>query len=103
MTVHMAGGEAHLVGDWTLSGLTGNIDSLTLSLHQLELGRGKNLQINCGQLRKADRCGLELLNVWIQCARLRGAEPVLVNVPESLSQTMHALIGQRSPDNSRTP
>lgn len=99
MTVRMAGSEAHLIGDWTLSGLAGNIDSLALSLHQIELGRDKNLQINCGQMKKADRNGLELLNVWMQCARFRGVEPVLINVPEGLSQSMHVLIGRRLTDN----
>jgi len=93
MTISMIGAEARLEGDWTLTGVTRNIDSLALSLQQLESGREKKLRIDCGLMKEADICGLELLNVWMQCVRFRGVEPMLVNVPKKLQNAMHVLMG----------
>lgn len=93
MTISMIGTEARLEGDWTLTGVTRNLDSLAHSLQQLEPGSEKNLRIDCGQIKEADISGLQLLNVWMQCARFRGMEPTLVNVPERLRHSMQVLIG----------
>jgi len=93
MTIRMVGAEVHLDGDWTLSGAAQHIDSLALSLQQIESGMEKNLRIDCRQVTKADASGLQLLHVWLECARLRGAEPTLVNIPERLQQAMQGLIG----------
>lgn len=88
----MTGSEARLEGDWTLTGVTRNIDALAHSLQQLH-PENKNIQIDCGRMIGADLCGLEFLNVWLQCVRHRGVEPMLVNVPEKLKHTMHAVMG----------
>jgi ABC-type transporter Mla MlaB component len=93
MTICIAGTEARLEGDWTLTGVTRNLDSLALSLQQLESGSGKKLRIDCGQMEEADISGLQLLNVWMQCVRFRGVEPTLVNVPEKLRHAMQVLVG----------
>ena len=93
MTICMIGAEARLEGDWTLTGVIRNLDSLAFSLQQLESGSKKNLKIDCGLMKEADICGLELLNVWMQCARFRGVEPTLVNVPDRLQNVMHAFMG----------
>ena len=91
MTIYMEGTVAHLQGDLTSSGVThGNIDSLTASLLQLNSG-GKKLRIDCGKIAAADVSGLQLLYVWMQCARFRGVEPELVNLPVSLQQSMQGL------------
>ena len=93
MTIRMVGTEVHLDGDWTLAGAACNIDSLALSLQQIVSGREKNLRIDCRQLAKADASGLQLLRVWLECARMRGEEPTLVNIPEKLRYAMQDLIG----------
>lgn len=93
MTICMTGSEARLEGDWTLSGVTRNLDSLAQSLQQFEPGSEKKLRIDCGQIKNADISGLQLLNVWMQCVRFRGVEPTLVNVPERLRHSMHVLVG----------
>lgn len=93
MTICMIGSEARLEGDWTLTGVTSNLDSLAQSLQQLEPRSEKNLRIDCGQIKDADISGLQLLNVWIQCIRFRGIEPILVNVPERLRHSMQVLVG----------
>lgn len=92
MAIFMTGSEARLEGDWTLTEVTRNLDSLARSLQLLESGCGKKLRIDCGQMKEADISGLQLLNVWMQCARFRGVEPTLVNVPERLRHAMQVLI-----------
>ncbi|MFZ2951268.1 MAG: STAS domain-containing protein [Desulfuromonadaceae bacterium] len=84
MAVRMEGMKAHLEGDWTISGVEENINSLMLSLVQIEAGGSNHLSVDCGQLTNADSCGLQLLKVWLLCARLRGVEPKLVNITEQM-------------------
>ena len=82
------GSEAHLVGDWTLSGTVGNISSLSLSLQQINSGQEKHLRINCGLIGKVDTSGMQLLRVWMECARIRGVVPHLTHVTEGMKQVM---------------
>lgn len=88
MSVRMAGTVAHLEGDWTMTGVTDNVDSVLRSLCQLESQGKKSFQINCGQIAETDTSGLQLLYVWVKCARLRGIEPKLVNVTDGMQQAM---------------
>ncbi len=91
MAVRMAGAEAHLEGDWTMTGVADNIESLVVSLNRMELEGEKSLYINCGRIEETDTSGLQLLNVWMECARLRGIEPMLVNVTDSMRRAIHEL------------
>jgi len=91
MSILMTGTEAHLDGDWTLNGVTRNLAELSLSLQQFEPGSAQNLRIDCGEIQQADVSGMQLLNVWLQCFRFRGVEPMLVNVPERLRHSMQHL------------
>jgi anti-anti-sigma regulatory factor len=88
MTVRMAGTVAHLEGDWTMTGVADNIVSLIVSLNRMESEGEKNLQINCEQIEETDTSGLQLLNVWVECARLRGIEPKLVNVTDGMRRAI---------------
>lgn len=91
MTVRMVGTVAHLEGDWTMNGVAEHIDSLVLSLGQMESRGEKNLQINCKCIEETDTSGLQLLNVWVECARLRGIEPKLINVPNNMRRAINEL------------
>lgn len=91
MAVRMTGTVAHLEGDWTITGVADNIGSLVLSLDQMESEGKKSFQINCGQIEETDTSGLQLLNVWVECARLRGIEPKLVNVTDEMHRAIHEL------------
>lgn len=83
---------AHLSGHLTLSGITHNIiTSLALSLQQLASLGKKQIRIDCRRIYSADTSGLQLLYVWMQCARLRGVEPELINLPGNLIQTIQRL------------
>jgi len=82
----------HLHGDLTHSGVTHSIITLlAASLQRMTAGGRKNIRIDCGRVRTADTSGLQLLYVWMQCARFRGVEPELVNLPDSLQQTMQRM------------
>lgn len=91
MTVRMAGKVAHLEGDWSMAGVADNIESLVQSLHQVESEGRKSFFINCGQIEEADSSVLQLLNVWVESARLRGIEPKLVNVSDGLLRAINEL------------
>ena len=79
----------HLKGDLTHSGVTNSIiNSLAASLqHIVSVGK-KHIRIDCRWICSADTSGLQLLYVWMQCARFRGVEPQLINLPVNLVQTI---------------
>lgn len=91
MSVRVIGTVAHLEGDWTMTGVADNIVSLVLSLNQMESEGKKSFLINCGQIEEADTSGLQLLNAWVECARLRGIEPKLVNVTDGMLRSINEL------------
>jgi anti-anti-sigma regulatory factor len=89
MNIYTKGTVAHLQGDLTHSGVTDNIiNSLSVSLQQVASGGEKKFHIDCGRIGTADFRGLQLLYVWMQCARFRGVEPVLVNLSDTLQKIM---------------
>jgi ABC-type transporter Mla MlaB component len=92
MKIITKGTVAHLKGDLTHSGVTRNIiNSLAVSLQKIVSVGEKNIRIDCGRIRSADISGLQLLYVWMHCARFRGVEPELVNLPVNLQQLMHRM------------
>jgi anti-anti-sigma regulatory factor len=85
MKIYTEGTVAHLQGDLTHFGVTNNIiNLLAVSLQKIVSGGDKNIFIDCERICKADISGLQLLYVWMQCARFRGVEPALVNLSDSL-------------------
>jgi ABC-type transporter Mla MlaB component len=102
MTFFIEGPIVHLLGDLTNSEAThSSIDSMAVSLQQIESGREKNIRIDCGRIVAADISGLQLLYVWMQCARFRGVESELVHLSGTLQQTMQRMgLGQCFADNS---
>lgn len=85
MTIYMEGAVAHLHGNMTDSEMTqDNIESLAASLDQIESEGGNNILIDCKKVSAVDVNGLQLLDVWMQCARFMGVEPELVNLSASL-------------------
>lgn len=79
---------AYLRGDWTVTALTKEkIELLADVLQQTEDGHCSKLQVDCRDMTTTDRAGLELLQVWLQCARLRGLEPELINLPDQIKRS----------------
>ena len=92
MAMYSEGTVAHLHGDLTHAGVTHTIvTSLGALLHQIAAGGEKNFRLDCTKLLTIDISGLQLLYVWMQCARFRGVEPELVNIPDSLQQTIRRM------------
>jgi len=84
-----------LSGDFSISGVVKQVDSLSHSLQKLESGRTKKLHVDCGNINSIDMNGLQLLHVWIECARMRGLEVQLVNLPDYMHKTIQQLgVGQ---------
>jgi ABC-type transporter Mla MlaB component len=105
MTFFTEGTVAHLQGDLTHSGVTHNIiNSLAVSLQKITSRSEKNIRIDCGRISSADISGLQLLYVWMQCARFRGVEPELINLTDCLQNAMQKLgIGHFFTGNSTHP
>ncbi len=92
MTICMEETVSYLLGDLTYSGVTHDIiDSLAASLQEIGIEGEKNFRIDCSRILSADFSGLQLLYVWMQCARFRGVEPELVNLPDCLQQDMQRM------------
>jgi anti-anti-sigma regulatory factor len=90
MVIYFKGSVAYLQGDLTYSGMTrGGIDSMAVCLRHIKSSGGKNMSIDCEQVRAVDANGLQLLGVWMECARLSGVEPILLNMPGNLQQALH--------------
>jgi anti-anti-sigma regulatory factor len=82
-------GVAYLHGNLTHIGVTNNIiHSLAVSLQKVESVGEKSMHIDCGKISSADFSGLQLLYVWMHCARFRGVEPKLVNLSTGLQQSI---------------
>jgi ABC-type transporter Mla MlaB component len=89
MELYSEGTITHLQGDLTLAGVTLNIiNSLAEALLLTTIAGEKNIQIVCDKIQSADVSGLQLLSVWMQCARFRGVVPELVNLPSKLKKDM---------------
>ncbi len=91
MSVRMEGTDAYLEGDWTVSHVEENMNSLLLSLRLVETSGARRITIDCGRIDEADSSGFQLLNVLMLCARLRGVEPKLVNMNDCMKLAIQKL------------
>jgi len=94
-----------LSGDWTISGVVKQVDSLSTTLQNLESCGNKKLHVDCRNINSIDMSGLQLLHVWMECARMRGLEPQLINLPVDIHHKIqHLGLGQYFSDSySRIP
>jgi anti-anti-sigma regulatory factor len=89
MKINLEGSVAYLQGDLTLSKMTREgLDSLSDSLQLLETENINNIDIDCDKVDSSDIHGIQLLDVWRECAGFMGIETKLVNVSESMQQAM---------------
>lgn len=92
MKICTEGMVAHLQGDLTHSGVTNNIiNLLAVSLQKIVSEGNKYICIDCEGIRTADISGLQLLYVWMHSARIRGVESELINLSESMRQSMQRM------------
>ena len=92
MTICEKGATRHLLGNLTWSAVNRrHIDALESSLQAIAATGEKDVRIDCVRIGRADIYGLQLLYVWMECARSRGMEMKLVNLSSSLRQAMSNL------------
>ncbi len=100
MRIRKTDTKTELSGDWTISGVVGQVDSLSHSLIKLSSARNKKVHIDCGGIDAIDMSGLQLLHVWLECASARGIQAILINLPEEMLLTIDRLgLGQCFTDN----
>jgi ABC-type transporter Mla MlaB component len=91
MNIYISKCTAHLGGDWTLTGVTQcAMDSMAVALQQIKPECEGRLLVDCRDVIAIDSTGQELLYVWMQCARLRGFEPELLNPPPKLRHSFQS-------------
>ncbi len=79
----------NLSGDWTISGVVGQLNLLSSSLNTLESAGKKRVHIDCGKIHAIDMSGLQLLHAWLDLVEMRGINTELINLPEHLHQNSH--------------
>lgn len=80
-----------LTGDWTIAGVVTQVDTLTDSLQKLASEQHTDLHVDCASINSIDMSGLQLLHVWLQCAKMRGIKTRLINLPEDMQKAIHNL------------
>ena len=83
--------RATLSGDWTICGISRQVELLMNYPFMHAVGKGEVITIDCSQIEGIDINGLQLLFVWLQCIRLHGMVPSLVNLTEEMVLKMTAL------------
>jgi len=80
-----------LGGDWTISGVVGQLGHLNFSLQKLAVGCRKTVQIDCGKIEAIDMDGMQLLHVWLELVKMRDMETQLFNLPDQMQQCIKQL------------
>lgn len=88
MAIRVQGTDLVLSGEWSIPGIMGHIDSMSNVLQEMNNQGMKSLRVDCGEIRRIDSEGLQLLKVWLQCAKIRGMQPALINLSEELQRLM---------------
>lgn len=91
MAKRISGSKHQLSGDWTISGVVDQVGLLSKSLQRLASAQKKCVCIDCGRIDSIDMSGLQLLHVWMECAKMCGVKAQLVNLPDSMQQTIQRL------------
>jgi len=80
-----------LSGNWTICGGLELVDLLSTTLNKMESGHHNKLYVDCAKIDSIDVDGLQLLHVWIECARIRGLEVKLDHLPLYMHKTIQHL------------
>lgn len=91
MTAKMTVNKHHLSGDWTIAGVVTQVNSLSDSLQKMSTSRKKSIHIDCAMISTIDMSGLQLLHVWMELVKMRGVKAELVNLPDSMRQSIDRL------------
>jgi anti-anti-sigma regulatory factor len=91
--------EHHLSGNWTITGVVAQLQSLSGYLQHLVSAGKKLLHIDCGSIDAIDLSGLQLLHVWMELVHLNGVKTHLVNLSDAMQTTIRQFgLGQCFPE-----
>ena len=91
MITQELGNKYFLSGNWTISGGVKLVDLLSTTLNKMESGQDNKLYVDCAKIDSIDVDGLQLLHVWIECARIRGLEVKLDHLPPYMQKNMQQM------------
>ncbi len=91
MTTRITEYKHELSGNWSISGVVKQLDSLTGILKKLDPNKNKKLHVDCTRIKSIDMSGLQLIRVWRECARIRGVESRLINIPDHMYKTIQSV------------
>ncbi len=80
-----------LSGEWTISEIDSQFNSLNETLRKLPLGGKKSVQVDCAGIGSIDMSGLQLIHVWMECAKMQGVTVELMNTPNCMRQSIRQL------------
>lgn len=82
-----------LCGDWSITGVSKQLSTLTAHLETLLTGRAADPlpQICVREVEAIDASGYQLLAVFLRHVRGHGLSPVLVNTPDHLRTALETL------------
>ena len=88
-----------LTGDWGITGVVKQLDSLTMTLKKLGPNQNIILHVDCTKINNIDMSGLQLLQVWKECAGIHGVEFRMLNIPDHMHKTIQSVgLGRCFPD-----
>ena len=100
MATQTTNSEHHLTGDWTITGVVNQLDTLRSTLRKFEHSQKKRLHIDCGKIEAIDLSGLQLIHVWLELVKMHGMEAQLFNLPHHMHYDIRRLgLGQCFTDN----
>jgi len=95
LTTHTSKHKHELNGDWSMTGVVNQLDSLNRTLNILDSDQNKILHVDCTKVNNIDMSGLQLLHVWRECAGIRGVELRMINVPDQMHRVIKSVgLGQ---------
>lgn len=83
--------QASLSGDWTICGISRQVEILMNYPFMQGVGNGEVITVDCGKIEGIDINGLQLLFVWLHCIRLHGMSPRLENIPSWMMSSIERL------------
>ena len=90
MKTEHAGVATNLSGDWTMNGISHQVQSLMAISSGVGGGVAQTgkLVVDCSGIKEIDISGLQLLYVWLQCLKIKGLRAELVNFSDGMRSTV---------------
>lgn len=79
-----------LSGDWTISGVVRQLQTLT-SFQQTVSTVNSTMLVDCSNIECMDITGMQLLYTWLHCIQIKGITAYITNLPEQFKTTIDAL------------